>query len=85
MMRKESWMLVGILCVVFVPLQVGTQETQWKKHMAAATKTECVAEIIKQRYGFPYTRFPFKYMDEFRRYQREAREQNRGLGGRVRR
>ena len=37
------------------------------------------AEIIKQGYGFAYTRFPFKYMDEFRRYQREAREQNRGL------
>ncbi len=37
------------------------------------------AEIIKQGYGFAYTRFPFKYMDEFRHYQREAREQNRGL------
>ena len=39
------------------------------------------AEIIKQRYGFTYTRFPFKYMDEFRWYEREAREQNRGLWG----
>ncbi len=39
------------------------------------------AEIIKQGYGFAYTRFPFKYMDEFRRYQSEAREQNRGLWG----
>ena len=37
------------------------------------------AEIIKQGYGFAYTRFPFKYMDEFRGYQREAREQGRGL------
>ena len=25
------------------------------------------AEIIKQGYGFAYTRFPFKYLDEFRR------------------
>ena len=39
------------------------------------------AEIIKQGYGFTYTRFPFKYMDEFRRYEREARKQNRGLWG----
>jgi len=31
------------------------------------------AEIIKQGYGFAYTRFPFKYMDEFRGYEREAR------------
>ena len=37
------------------------------------------AEIIKQGYGFAYTRFPFKYMEEFRRYQREARENRRGL------
>jgi len=37
------------------------------------------AEIIKQGYGFAYTRFPFKYMDEFRRYQHEAREEGKGL------
>jgi len=40
------------------------------------------AEIIKQGYGHAYTRFPFKYLDEFRRYEREAREQRRGLWGR---
>jgi len=39
------------------------------------------AEIIKKGYGHAYTRFPFKYMDEFRRYEREAKEQNRGLWG----
>ncbi len=39
------------------------------------------AEIVKQGYGHAYTRFPFKYLDEFRRYEREAREQNRGLWG----
>ena len=39
------------------------------------------AEIIKQGYGFAYTRFPFKYLDEFRRYEQEAREQGRGLWG----
>ncbi len=37
------------------------------------------AEIIKQGYGFAYTRFPFKYMEEFRRYEREARQNRRGL------
>ncbi len=40
------------------------------------------AEIIKQGYGHAYTRFPFKYLDAFRRYEREAREQRRGLWGR---
>ena len=39
------------------------------------------AEIVKQGYGFAYTRFPFIYQDEFRRYEREAREQGRGLWG----
>jgi len=39
------------------------------------------AEIIKQGYGFAYTRFPFKYLEEFRGYEREARESGRGLWG----
>jgi len=30
------------------------------------------AEIIKQGYCHAYTRFPFKYLDEFRQYEREA-------------
>ncbi len=37
------------------------------------------AEIIKQGYGFAYTRFPFARMEEFRRLEHEAREQGRGL------
>ena len=37
-MRKVPWMLVGILCVVLVPRQAVTQETQWKKHMVAGVK-----------------------------------------------
>ena len=37
------------------------------------------AEIIKQGYGHAYTKFPFKYMNEFRQYEREARIRKRGL------
>ena len=37
------------------------------------------AEIIRQGYGFAYTRFPFKYLEEFKRYQKEAMENKRGL------
>ena len=29
------------------------------------------AEIIKQRYGHAYTAFPFKYLEEFRKYEKE--------------
>jgi micrococcal nuclease len=37
------------------------------------------AEIIKQGYGFAYTKYPFKYLDEFGGYEKEARENGRGL------
>jgi micrococcal nuclease len=37
------------------------------------------AEIIKQGYGFAYTKYPFKYLEDFREYEREARENKKGL------
>ena len=37
------------------------------------------AEIIKQGYGFAYTRFPFKYLDKFREYEKVARQKKIGL------
>jgi micrococcal nuclease len=39
------------------------------------------AEIVKQGYGHAYVQFPFKYLDQFRTYEREAREGGRGLWG----
>ena len=39
------------------------------------------AEIIKQGYGHAYTVFPFQFLDEFRKLEREAREKRRGLWG----
>ena len=37
------------------------------------------AEIIKQGYGFAYTKYRFRYMEKFRQYEKEARENERGL------
>ena len=37
------------------------------------------AEIIKQGYGHAYTRYPFKHLEQFRKYEKEARENKRGL------
>ena len=37
------------------------------------------AEIIRQGYGQAYTVFPFRYLEQFRGYEREAREAQRGL------
>jgi micrococcal nuclease len=40
------------------------------------------AELIRQGYGFAYTRYPFQYLEDFRQYQRTARENNLGLWNR---
>jgi micrococcal nuclease len=37
------------------------------------------AEIIKQGYGHAYTAFPFKYLAQFRQYEKEARASKRGF------
>jgi endonuclease YncB( thermonuclease family) len=37
------------------------------------------AEIVKQGYGHAYTEFPFKYLEQFRTDEREARDARRGL------
>lgn len=37
------------------------------------------ATIIKEGYGFAYTKYPFKYLDDFRQYEKTAKESNRGL------
>lgn len=39
------------------------------------------AEIVKHGYGHAYVTYPFKYLDQFRRYERDAREAGRGLWG----
>ena len=41
------------------------------------------AEIIRRGYGHAYTRFPFRHMEAFRQYEREARDNRRGLWGEV--
>ena len=42
------------------------------------------AEIVKQGYGYAYTKYPFKYLEQFRKYGKEARENKRGLWQRGR-
>ncbi len=37
------------------------------------------AEVVKQGYGFAYRYFLFKYFDEFKQHEREARENEIGL------
>ena len=36
------------------------------------------AEIIKQGYGFAYTKYPFKYKDKFVAFEKEAQNNSRG-------
>lgn len=37
------------------------------------------ATIIRSGFGNAYTRYPFKYLEEFRGYEKEARQHGRGL------
>jgi len=37
------------------------------------------AEIIKRGYGFAYTKYPFKYLEQFIKYEKEARAKGFGL------
>jgi micrococcal nuclease len=39
------------------------------------------ADIVRRGFGRAYTLFPFRYIDEFRAIEREAREARRGLWG----
>ncbi len=39
------------------------------------------AAIILEGYGHAYTKYPFRYLEQFRGYEREAREARRGLWG----
>ncbi len=39
------------------------------------------AKLIQDGYGFAYTVFPYAKLDEFRQYERQAREKNLGLWG----
>jgi micrococcal nuclease len=39
------------------------------------------AEIIRQGYGHAYSKYPFKYLEDFHALEREAREAERGLWG----
>jgi micrococcal nuclease len=41
------------------------------------------AELIKQGFGFAYTRYPFQYLEDFRKYERNARMHDRGLWDRT--
>jgi micrococcal nuclease len=56
-----------------------TQQRRTLAYVFLEDGTLLNAEIIKQGYGFAYTRFPFARVDEFRRLEREAREQACGL------
>jgi len=58
------------------------EETKWTHaYVFLEDGTLLNAEIIKLGYGFAYTKFPFRYKEEFRLCERDPREQNRGLWG----
>ena len=41
------------------------------------------AQMVKRGYAFAYTRFPFKYSKEFKKYENRAKKKKRGLWGKC--
>ncbi|MBI2560631.1 MAG: thermonuclease family protein [Planctomycetes bacterium] len=37
------------------------------------------AELVKQGYALVYAKYPFKYLDEFRRFEMDAKKNGRGI------
>jgi micrococcal nuclease len=58
-----------------------TQQKRTLAYVFLEDGTLLNAEIIKQGYGHALTRYPFSRMEEFRRLEREAREQQAGIVG----
>ncbi|TDI50821.1 MAG: hypothetical protein E2P01_00640 [Acidobacteria bacterium] len=50
-----------------------------ERYVYLADGTCLNAEIIRQGYGFAYVKYPFSRMEEYRRLERTAREEGRGL------
>jgi micrococcal nuclease len=67
----------------FVRLEFDTQRTdkyqRTLSYVYLPDGTFLNAEIVKQGFGHAYVTYPFKYLDQFRGYEREAREARRGL------
>ena len=67
--------------LVFDPAQTQDRYGRTLAYVYLEDGTFLNAEIIRQGYGFAYTRFPFAYLEEFRALEREARDARRGLWG----
>lgn len=65
--------------LVFDPAQTQDRYGRTLAYVYLEDGTFLNAEIIRQGYGFAYTRFPFAYLEEFRALEREARDARRGL------
>ena len=65
--------------LVFAPAQTQDRYGRTLAYVYLEDGTFLNAEIIRQGYGFAYTRFPFAYLEEFRALEREARDARRGL------
>ena len=61
-----------------VKLEFDWQEGDWYGRLLAYVylldETFLNAGIIKQGYRFTCTKYPFRYLEEFREYEQEARE-----------
>ena len=80
-----EWMgnMTDVLCFGFDPEKGALRTLARDVVRRQEENTRSVYEnLIKQGYGFALTKYPFKDLDEFRQYEREARKKRKGLWGR---
>ena len=80
--RRIPWIVIALATLLASAHPVPAQTTSSAVVTLSAKQMEAFllnAEIIRQGYGFAYTVFPFRMMEQFRALEREAREAGRGL------
>jgi micrococcal nuclease len=81
--RVSSAFLQGLIAGTIVRLEYDQQRRdkygRTLAYLYLADGTFVNAEIVRQGYGHAYTDYPFRYLEAFRGYEREARTTNRGL------
>lgn len=70
---------------VRLEFEAGERADRYGRHLAYLILEDGTLfnlELVRQGYARAYTRFPFRYREEFRRAERQAREAGRGLWAR---
>jgi len=73
-----DWLLGRAVRLAFEP-EIRDYYGRLLAYVFLADGTCCNLQIVAEGYGFAYTKYPFMFMDDFRKAERLARTKKRGL------